>query len=180
MGRQRAHSQPTWATVKSKLVNLDRLALIGLIQDLYAADKQNQVFLHARFRLSEDVLKPYKQALDRWLYPNVLKNQIPSVSKAKQAISNYRKAAGDPAGLAELMVYYCEAAADFSNEYGPEVNSLNALVRMFEDALKVIVELAPGERGAMISRLDRVRAISHNFGYGAGDEMDYLLGQRTS
>ena len=40
---------------------------MGLIQDLYAAHKDNQTFLHTRFGLGEDVLKPYKETLDRWL-----------------------------------------------------------------------------------------------------------------
>jgi hypothetical protein len=75
---------------------------MGLIQDLYAAHKDNQTFLHTRFGLGEDVLKPYKETLDRWLWPDVLRNQDISVLKAKQAISSYRKAVGEPAGLAEL------------------------------------------------------------------------------
>jgi hypothetical protein len=81
-----------------------------LIQDLYAAHKDNQAFLHTRFGLGADVLQPYKETLDRWLWPDVLRNQDTSVVKAKQAISSYRKAVGDLAGLAELMVFYCERA----------------------------------------------------------------------
>ena len=65
---------------------------MGLIQDLYTAHKDNQTFLHTRFGLGEDVLKPYKETLDRWLWPDVLRNQDISVAKAKQAISSYRKA----------------------------------------------------------------------------------------
>ena len=30
-------------------------------------------------------------------------------------------------------------------------------------------------RDSLIVRLDRVREISHAFGYGVGDDMDYLL-----
>jgi hypothetical protein len=91
---------------------------MGLIQDLYAAQKDNRTFLHTRFGLGEDVLKPYKETLDRWLWPDVMRNQDISVAKAKQAISSYRKAVGEPAGLAELMVSYCENAAGFSNNVG--------------------------------------------------------------
>jgi hypothetical protein len=29
--------------------------------------KDNQSFLHARFGLGDDVLKPYKETLERWL-----------------------------------------------------------------------------------------------------------------
>ena len=68
------------------------MGLIGLVQDLYTLHKDNQTFLHTRFGLGEDALKPYKETLDRWLWPDVLRNQDISVAKAKQAISSYRKA----------------------------------------------------------------------------------------
>jgi hypothetical protein len=149
---------------------------MGLIQDLYAFQQDNQTFLHTRFGLSADVLKPYKQTLERWLYPDVLRNQNTSVTKAKQAISDYRKAIGDPAGLAELMIFYCEIAAGFCREYGnPDEGELDALLRMFEGALKVAGQLPVADRDALMLRLDYVRAISHNLGYGVGDAMDYLL-----
>jgi hypothetical protein len=149
---------------------------MGLIQDLYTAHKDNQVFLHTRFGLGEDVLKPYKETLDRWLWPDVLRNQDTSVAKAKQAISSYRKAVGEPAGLAELMVFYCESAAGFSNDIGyQDEGYFDALVHMFEQALKVIRQLPAGDRDALIARMGRVRTTSHNFGYGVGDDMDSLL-----
>jgi hypothetical protein len=168
--------QPTWANVKAKLASFDRMGLMGLIQDLYAADKDNQRFLHARFGLGEDVLKPYKETLDRWLWPDVLRNQNASVAKAKQAVSSYRKAVGEPAGLAELMVFYCERAAGFCNDIGYQDESyFDALARMFEQALVVADRLSANRRNSLIARLDRVRAISHNFGYGVGDHIDSLL-----
>lgn len=149
---------------------------MGLIQDLYAAHKDNQTFLHTRFGLGEDVLKPYKETLDRWLWPDVLRNQDTSLAKAKQAISSYRKAVGEPTGLAELMVSFCENAAGFSNDVGYQDESyFLALVHMFEQALKVTCQLPARDRDALIVRLDRVRTISHNLGFGVGDDMDSLL-----
>jgi hypothetical protein len=149
---------------------------MGLIQDLYGAHKDNQTFLHTRFGLGEDVLKPYRETLDRWLWPDVFRNQDTSVAKAKQAISSYRKAVGEPAGLAELMVFYCESAAGYSNDVGHQDEGyFDALVHMFEQGLKVTRQLPAGDREALIVRLDRVRTISHNLGYGVGDDMDSLL-----
>ncbi len=177
MTRRLARSQPAWTEVKAKLAGLDLMGLIGLIHDLYAADKDNQIFLHARFGLGEDSLAPFKKTLDRWLSPDVLRNQDVSVAKAKQAISKYRKAIGEPAGLAELMVFFCERAAGFSIEYGNDDESyLNSLVNMFEQAIKVTLQLTAEDRAALIARLDSVREISHDLGYGVGDAMDYLLG----
>ena len=99
-----------------------------------------------------------------------------SVVKAKQAISSYKKAVGDPVGLAELMVFYCERAAGFCSDVGYQDDSyFNALVRMFEQALQIIAQLSASDRNLLIARLDKVRTISHNFGYGVGVDMDSLL-----
>src|SRR5437879_10240451 len=123
MATQRSKVQPTWNDVKAKLAGLDRAGVLRLSQDLYAAHKDNQAFLHARFGLGENVLEPYKKTIDRWLWPDVFKKQDTSVSKAKQAISSYKKAVGEPAGLAELMVFYCEQAAGFSSDIGNQDES---------------------------------------------------------
>jgi hypothetical protein len=176
MARRQPQSQPSWTEVKAKLAGFDRLGLLGLIQDLYGANKDNRTFLHARFGLGQDVLAPYKEALDRWLWPDVLRNQDTSVAKAKQAISSYRKAVGEPPGLAELMVFYCERAAGFCNDIGYQDDGyFDALVGTFEQALKAIAQLPACDRQDLMTRLDTVRVISHNFGYGVGDEMDSLL-----
>lgn len=168
----------SWSDVKTKLADFDRAGLLGLVQDLYAASKENQAFLHARFALGEDVLRPYKATIDRWLWPDVIKNQDTSVAKAKKAIADYKKAAGQPDGLAELMVFYCERAAGFSNDIGlQDEGYFDALVRMFEQAVKVIAALPNTARPALLERLDDVRRISHNFGYGVGDDMDELLAE---
>jgi hypothetical protein len=162
--------------VKAALASFDRSGLLGLIHDLYGAHKDNQTFLHARFGLGEDGLAPYKKTLDRWLWPDVLRNQDVSVTKAKMAISSYRKAVGEPAGLAELMVFYCERAAGFCNDVGyQDEGYFDALVRMFEQALKASSQLSAGDRTGLLARLDRVRVVGHNFGYGVGDDMDSLL-----
>ena len=95
---------PGRSDVKARLAEFDRAALLGLVQDLYAASRDNQAFLHARFGLGGDVLDPYKATIDRWLWPEVCKNQDVSVSKAKMAIADYKKASGRPEGLAELMI----------------------------------------------------------------------------
>jgi hypothetical protein len=176
MAKRQPKSQPTWSDVKAKLASLDRLALTGLLQDLYAASKDNQTFLHTRFGLGEDVLKPYKEMLDRWLWPDVLRNQNTSVAKAKQAISSYRKAIGDPSGLAELMVYYCECAVGFCSDIClDDEGYFNALVNMFEQALKITRQLLAEDRDALTARLEIVRTTGHNLGYGVGDDMDSLF-----
>ena len=171
-------SKPSWSDVKAKLADFDRPGLIGLVQDLYAASKDNQAFLHTRLHLCEDVLEPYKEAIDRWLWPDVFKNQNTSVAKAKKAITDYKKASGTADGLAELMVFYCERASGFSCDVGLDDEAyLLALVRMFEQALKAVATLPEKQRPVLWSRLQMVRDRSHNVGYGVGEDMAALLAE---
>jgi hypothetical protein len=143
----------------------DRASLVGLVQDLYAASKDNQAFLHARLRLGEAVLEPYKAAIDRWLWPDVFKNQDTSVAKAKEAIADYKKASGAADGLAELMVIYCERASGFSCDVGLDDEAqLSALVRIFEQASKAVAALPEMQRPALWARLEMVRDRSHDIG----------------
>ena len=116
MARRQPVSRLTWADVKAQLASFDRMGLIGLIQDLYAAHEDNRTFLHARLGLGEDVLKPYKETLDRWLWPDVLRKQDTCVAKAKQAISSYRKAVGEPrcgrsaiGAISDLLTVRCSS-----------------------------------------------------------------------
>ena len=115
-------TSPTWSDVKAKLADFDRAGLLGVVQDLYASSKDNQAFLHARFGLGVDLLGPYKVTIDRWLWPDIIRNQSTSVFTARKAIADYNKAAGQPDGLAEGR----PAEANWSEEgfnanlHGPE------------------------------------------------------------
>ena len=167
---------PTWNDVKARLAEFNRTNLLALVKDLYGASKDNQGFLHARFDLGADALKPYKIRIDRWLSPDLLKNQNVSASKAKSVITDYQNAIGRPEGLAELMVFYCERASDFSNTLGfADEAYFKALLKMFEAALKISITLQNDLRDALLDRLDDVRSVSHNLGYGVGDEMNIIL-----
>lgn len=175
MPRKKNRTDPSWRDVKARLAELDRAGLLGLVQDLYSASKENKAFLHARFQLGEDPLEPYKATIDRWIWPDWLRDQDASVSKARKAISDYRKALGDPEGIAELTVFYCERATGYASEVGGlEEGYFVALVRMFGEALEAVAAL-PGEcQTTFRARLERVHRAGHEFGYGVGFEMDDL------
>jgi len=171
-----AKKAASWSDVKARLTHFDHDGLLGLLHDLYSAGKDNQVFLHARFGLGEDVLAPYKVTINRWLWPDMFRNQHASVAKAKKSISDYRKAIGHAEGLAELMVFYCERAVGFSVEVGlQDEGFFVTLVRMFEQALQAIARLPDAQRPVLMERLDLVHDLSRNIGYGVDDAMSDLL-----
>jgi len=181
MGKRLAKSKPTWADVKTNLASFDRAALLRVLQDLYAADEDNRAFLHARFGLGEDPLQAYKKIVDRWLWPDIFRGQQTSVSRAKRAITKYKKALGDPVGLAELMVFYCERATGFcADVYNADPAYFDALVRMFAQALKIVAALPTNVQTSLLSRLDRVRTVGRQLGYGIGEDMDVLLAEFDS
>jgi hypothetical protein len=110
--------------------------------------------------------------------PDVRKNQDTSVSKAKKAITDYKKAIGKPEELAELMVFYCEHAVGFCNAVGLDDDGYYyAIVTMFEQALKLSATLPLEVRRIFFARLDAVRDASRNFGYGVADQMDASFAQ---
>jgi hypothetical protein len=83
------------------------------LSTISTAHKDNQTFLHGRLGLGDDLLTPYKETIRRWVWPDILGGDSGtiSVSKARQAITAYKRAVGQPEGLAELMVFYCEQDA---------------------------------------------------------------------
>lgn len=166
---------PSWSDVKAKLADFDRIGLIGLVQDLYAASADNQAFLHARLDVGEDTLKPYKATISRWICPDVMRNQDISVAKAKKAIADYKKAIGRPEGLAELSVYYCEEVFTFLGYCGMDDGGYySALVRMFEQALKATMVLPEPQRDDFLGRLEDVRVAGQGYGWGVGDDFNWL------
>ena len=170
--------KPTWNDLKRQLAELDNKALLGLLQDLYAARKDNQVFLHARFALGDDVLEPYKTTIDRWVCPDVMRNQDISIAKAKRAISDYKKAIGRPEELAELSVFYCESCVSFLGFCSVDYEDyFDALVRMFEQALKAIRNLEQKQQAVFVERLQSIQHEGHNWGWGVGDDMDDLMAE---
>jgi hypothetical protein len=184
VAKRQSKANPTWEEVKAELAGFDRAALLAVLQDLYAAAESNRTFLHARFGLGQDPLQPYKKIMDRWLWPDAFRGEETSVSRAKRAISDYRQASGDPEGLAELMVYYCEQAAGFCRDVDyQDAAYCDALVRMFEQALRTTTDLAANSetvRNRLLGTLNHVRSIGHQLGYGVGDNMDVLFAEFVS
>lgn len=167
-------AQIAWSQVKAKLADFDRAGLIALLQDLYAASKESQAFLHSRFGLGEDPLMPYKRTIARSLWPDL--NKPISIAAAKKAISGYNKASRQAEGAAELMVFFCEQAAGFVHDMGlQDEGYFDALLRMYGRALTAAAALQDVERADKIQRLGQVRALCRDLGYGVYDEMTALL-----
>ena len=167
------NTSPNWSDVKTALMDFDGAGLRGLVQDLYAASKDNRAFLHARLGLGHDQLHPFKASISRYISPNPMKGRPVSVSNAKKAIADYKKAIGRPEGMAELSIFYCEEAFGFLKSCSMEDEGyLVALIHMYERSLEVVSSLPAAERTAYLARLDKLRSRGRNVGWAVEEELN--------
>jgi hypothetical protein len=104
-----------------------------------------------------------------------MRDQPISVSKAKKAIADYKRAIGQPEGLVELSIFYCEEAFNFLESCGMEDESyFRALIRMYRQALKFVSSLAPDARADYVDRLNQLRSRGRHVGWGVEDELNSL------
>ena len=176
--KKRQKSKPSWSDIKNKLADFDRAGLQQLVSDLYALSKDNQAFMHARFALTANALDDYKKRINLALAPDISRrNANPSVATAKKSISEYTKAVGDPLGVLELKVFWCETAVGFSIECGfADIGYLEALLRQYRDVCQVLPNIPEQRLTEFIERMEGVRDDAAQIGYGVFDEMNDLLG----
>jgi hypothetical protein len=76
-----------------------------------------------------------------------MRSRSVSISKAKKAIADYKKAIGEPAGLAELSIFYCEEAFNFLESYRFEDERyFVAVVGAYDQAVKLVQDVPVTER----------------------------------
>ena len=104
-----------------------------------------------------------------------MRNHPISISKAKKAIADYKKAIGRPEGLAELSIFYCEEAFDFLESCSLEDESyFLALIRMYDSSLNFVLNLPSAGRFTYLERLDKLRSRGSNVGWGVQEEFNSL------
>ena len=116
-----------------------------------------------------------KRAFQDGLCPDLMKGQPISVSKAKKAIADYKKAIGLPEGLAELSIFFCEEAIGFLESCSIEDESyFAALIRMYRRSIEFVSRLPPAERATYLKRLDKLRSRGRNVGCVVEEEFNSL------
>lgn len=168
--------KPSWSDIKKAIAGYDRAALVGLISDLYASNAQNNTFLHARFSTGSDALKPYLKIIEDTLYPDIYRNKPLQIAKAKKAISDYTKAAGEPKGILELMLFFVETGTAFTVNYGDMDGVLYpALVRMYDKALNLVLSMDEETIDEYYNRFDDLVTSTCNIGWGYHDALEEMF-----
>ncbi len=166
---------PSWKDVKTVLLTFDRAGLLGLVQDLYVVSAGNRAFLQARLGLGSDPLAPFKASISRWINPDLMRNQRVSVTNAKKAIADYKRAIGEPNGLAELSIFYCEEAFSFVESCSwDDERYFDALIRMYARSVNCVLNLSAAERCSYAKRLENLKSRARHVGWGVEEEVNTL------
>jgi hypothetical protein len=160
----------SWSGVKTALADFDRDALMALIRDLYGLSATNKHFVHARLGIGQDPLAEYKRIVSDCMYPDVYRNRPVQISRAKKAVSEYRRAASDIRGEIDLMIPFVECGNQFTLDYGDiDENFYDSLLSMYSGAVKAVVELPQSEQESFRERLRQLTESSNKIGWGYHD-----------
>lgn len=171
---KKAKSKTTWQDVKSSLIKKDNGELLKLIGDLYSLNDRNKTFIHARYSFI-DPLKPYKEIILKSLYPDPMKNKPLSLGTGRKAISEYKKAVGDPIGVLELSIYYIETGHRFTLDYGDiDEQFYDSLESMFDKVLKMLKQTDQAIVDKYFPRLLSLTEEVSGIGWG---HYDYLISE---
>jgi len=162
----------SWRRLKAELQRLDAQELIGLIKALCDRDRESRSFVEARLAIGDDVLEPFRRRIQDALYPDPIHGPPISITAAKRAVSDYRRATDDLRGLLDLRLYYVECGTEMTLDYGDMDEAFySSMESMFD---RVIAQLQGGDSDMVSTFLPRaVRLVERADGLGWG-YYDYL------
>lgn len=171
-----------WSAVKTAVLDLNRDALLVLIRDLYDLSQSNKHFVDARLRLGQDPLSPYKKIVAECMGPDAVRNHPVQISKAKIAISEYRKAASDVLAEIDLTIHFVECGNQFTLDYGDMDGPFyDSLLGMYARAVEAVVKLPEPQQEPFRKRLWELTESSDGIGWGYHDGLcdEYYSAFRT-
>jgi hypothetical protein len=177
--------QPTkkpggWSAVRQHLTTWSKPALLALVKDLYEAAAASRDFIQARCQADEsggEVLEKYRRKIVEQFFPARGFGKL-KLGEARKAIRDYRKATGNSAGTAELLLTYVENGAQFTREYGDIDERFYSSV---ESALDELAFLLRGEARDLYpqfsDRLANVEQMTDGIGWGFHDFVADIVGR---
>lgn len=164
------HTTHSWKKIRAVLTEASHGELLSLVGDLYALRKENQIFLHTRFTKDGKSLTPYIEAIEESISPAEPWKHPVKLSLARKAVSDYRKAVGDPEGLAELMLFYAECGVSFTLNFGDMDEAFyNSVEGMFCDGLKMLKKCGPDIADRLLPRFANAARSTKGIGWGFHD-----------
>ncbi|HEV8367182.1 MAG TPA: hypothetical protein VGQ39_04450 [Pyrinomonadaceae bacterium] len=169
---KRTRKPGDWSALRCHLATWDQPALLALVKDLYETADGNRDFIRARCLAAEsggEILEKYRRKIVEQFYPSRGEAKL-KLGDARKAIKDYRKATGNLAGTAELLMTYVEQGAEFTHDYGDiDERFYNSVESALDELANLLLREAPGVYPQLSERLARVERITGNIGWGFHD-----------
>lgn len=175
--KQRAAS---WAACKRAMADWPRPGVVALVKELYDLSDDNRRFLHTRLldRLEDYNLGEARRMIRKLINPAVIYGDHFRHSDLKRVVDQSAKAAGNPAGVAFLLVSDIDASLKTFAEVGDfeaVVDHVYASMRRLHQALAELD--ADAARPVVDSLVEVAGRFSGKFGWGMSDELDALAAE---
>ncbi len=164
----------SWSGLKAELSKCNPTQLLELISALYSLSTENKRFIEAKVVNDDSVLEKYREIVSRSISTEApwLKSHQLSLKTAKKAISDYKKATGNMAGVIDLMIYYVECGNQFTNAFGEiDENFYSSMESMFENALKLMETNNYPDK--YVKRLEGIVQDARDIGWGYHDNLKH-------
>ena len=162
--------------VRRMLAGRSSKDLLALIGELYRRDAGNRHFIHAQCAVG-DAIGAYKQIIEEHLCPDPMSSQEFSLAAARKAISDYRRAQGDPASLLDLTIHYVECGTRCTLDYGDMWEAFyNSMESMFRKAVGMVEKSDPETQATFLPRLAELVRATQGVGWGYHDELADIFG----
>ena len=166
------------AALKKQLKSLSQQETIALICSLYQNCPDVANILNAKFS-GEDYVKGLlaesKEKIEKEFSGQGMK--VPSLSKAKKVISDFKKVSPTPEDILELKLHYVECVAEFGSSFGDMPESFyDSLESVYSDVVSGLNKLGSEELfAAFYPRLHSVITEVDGLGYGISDGLSFVL-----
>ncbi|NQU83559.1 MAG: hypothetical protein HQ536_02510 [Parcubacteria group bacterium] len=166
-------SKLTWSKVKSNLTNLSKKDIVKHVGEIYKKFPQTQEYFQSIMTVEgeEELLEKYKKIIKEEFFPSRgWPRDFFSLSKAKKAISQFKKLAEKPQNVADIMLYYTEIGVEFTNEYGDiDENFYLSMETIADNAAKLIQK--HGMEKIFSDRFEKIVRDTSGIGWGFHDEL---------
>jgi hypothetical protein len=169
-----------WSAIRHQLTAWEKPVLLALVKDLYETSPNNRDFIQARCMpgdSDEDVLEKYRKKIIDQFFPARGFGKL-KLGEARKAIRDYRKATGNAAGAAELLMTYVENGARFTHEYGDmEERFYDSMDSAIEELSALLLGEARESYPKFRERLAKVERMADGIGWGFQDSVGDFVEQ---
>lgn len=141
-----AGQKVTIRQLKQYLQQKSQVELVAEIAELFSKFKAVKDYYQAHLSsaggMDTALVAKYKAIILKEFFPTRGSGyNLPRLSVARKAVSDYKKVSDSPQALADLMLFYVETGVRFTNSYGDiDEPFYNSMESMYERAVQLILK----------------------------------------